>query len=366
MICLSDTRTVIFTETRRFVWLLSAVFFVLLFSPDIRAQGAIDYTGTGGRHTIEGRIYFPSGHKADAGIKITLETAGSGTLTVISDFNGTFSFRNLSAGSYTVVIPGTAEYESLREPVYIDDPGSSSMRGSGTVSAPPRFIVVPIYLLPKKTNSVKPAVIDANLAAVPKSALDLYYKALESLRASNHEKAIVELEAAVALYPEFPRALNELGVQYLIVGQVGKAVTTLQSAVHFAPEDFIPRLNYGIALLQKKDFNAAEQQFRIALQKNDSAATAHMYLGIALLHKEAKGPGNQPRYDEAEKELQRAVQLGGDQIVSAHYYLAGIYWRNGRHRLAADELETYLKLAPNAPDAERTRATIKDLRARRD
>jgi tetratricopeptide (TPR) repeat protein len=209
-------------------------------------------------------------------------------------------------------------------------------------------------------------VVDANLAALPKPAVDHYYKALESLRASDHQKAIAELEAAISLYPNFPRALNELGVQYLIVGQVGKAVTTLQTAVRVAPEDFIPRLNYGIALLQKKEFTAAEEQLRIVLQKNESAATAHMYLGIALLHQQSAGPGDQKRYTEAEKELQRAVQLGGDQIASAHYYLAGIYWRNGQHRLAADELETYLKLAPNAPDAERTRATIKELRARRD
>jgi regulator of sirC expression with transglutaminase-like and TPR domain len=34
------------------------------------------------------------------------------------------------------------------------------------------------------------------------------------------------------------------------------------------------------------------------------------------------------------------------------------------YKRAADELETYLKLVPNAADAERTRATIKDLRAK--
>ena len=362
MICFLNRRTVIFVVRYQFVWLLSLVFF-FLFSPEIRAQGAVDYTGTGGRHTIEGRIYFPSGRKADGSIKITLESTGNGTLTVISDFNGTFSFRNLAAGSYTVVIPGTDDYEGIREPVYIDDPGSSSIRGT-SVSAPPRFIIVPIYLLAKKTTSTKPAVIDAKLAALPKSAVDLYYKALESLRASDHQKAIAELEAAINLYPDFPRALNELGVQYLIVGQVGKAVTTLQTAVRDAPEDFIPRLNYGIALLQKKEFSAAEEQLRIVLQKNDSAATAHMYLGIALLHQQTSGSSEQARYDAAQKELQRAVQLGGDQIAPAHYYLAGIYWRNGQHRLAADELEKYLKLAPNAPDAERTRATIKQLRAK--
>ena len=84
----------------------------------IHAQGAIEYTGTGGKHTIEGRIYFPSGRKADGpGIKISLETSSAGTLTIYSDSTGTFSFRNLTGGSYTVVIPGTAEYDPVREAV---------------------------------------------------------------------------------------------------------------------------------------------------------------------------------------------------------------------------------------------------------
>jgi regulator of sirC expression with transglutaminase-like and TPR domain len=36
-----------------------------------------------------------------------------------------------------------------------------------------------------------------------------------------------------------------------------------------------------------------------------------------------------------------------------------------QYKRAADELEAYLKLAPSAPDAERLRTTIKELRARR-
>ena len=89
-----------------------------------------------------------------------------------------------------------------------------------------------------------------------------------------------------------------------------------------------------------------------------------MYLGIALVRKRTARAEDNARYLEAERELQRAVTLGGDQIVQAHYFLAGIYWRNGDYRRAADELETYLKLAPNAPDADKTRATIKELRAK--
>jgi regulator of sirC expression with transglutaminase-like and TPR domain len=47
-----------------------------------------------------------------------------------------------------------------------------------------------------------------------------------------------------------------------------------------------------------------------------------------------------------------------------HYYLAGIYWGRREYSRAADALEAYLKLSPQAPDAERTRATIKELRSK--
>jgi regulator of sirC expression with transglutaminase-like and TPR domain len=69
-------------------------------------------------------------------------------------------------------------------------------------------------------------------------------------------------------------------------------------------------------------------------------------------------------YPEAEKELRRAVNLGGTQLGLAHKYLGGIYWGRGEYRQAADELETYLRLTPNAQDAERVRGTIKELRAK--
>jgi hypothetical protein len=45
-------------------------------------------------------------------------------------------------------------------------------------------------------------------------------------------------------------------------------------------------------------------------------------------------------------------------------YLGGIYWGRREYRRAADALETYLKLAPQAPDAERIRSTIKELRSK--
>ncbi|HKV34080.1 MAG TPA: tetratricopeptide repeat protein, partial [Pyrinomonadaceae bacterium] len=84
--------------------------------------------------------------------------------------------------------------------------------------------------------------------------------------------------------------------------------------------------------------------------------TGHMYLGLCLVRLN--------RYDEAEKELLLAIQGSNNQLAMAQYYLGGIYWKKEEYPKAVEALEAYLKLTPNAQDAERVRATIRDLRSR--
>jgi Tfp pilus assembly protein PilF len=81
-----------------------------------------------------------------------------------------------------------------------------------------------------------------------------------------------------------------------------------------------------------------------------------MYLGIALLR--------QTKFDEAEQELLIATQANAAQLGMANYYLGGLYWRKKDYTRAVDQLEKYLAATPNAPDADRVRATIKDFRSR--
>jgi tetratricopeptide (TPR) repeat protein len=69
--------------------------------------------------------------------------------------------------------------------------------------------------------------------------------------------------------------------------------------------------------------------------------------------------------DEAEKELLVAAKSDRKDLCIAYYYLGGIYWGKREYKRAADQLERYLELAPNAPDAERIRGTIKELRSKK-
>ena len=290
-------------------------------------------------------------------VKVRLENFQSSELSVLSDPNGSFVFRGLRAGSYAVVVDAGNDYEIAREPVYIDTDGNNPRRG---IVLPPvaRIYTVQVSLQLKREVATKAAVINAALAAVPDNARELYAKALESSQAGDSNKAVEHLKAAIAIYPQFPVALNELGVQYLKMGQLDKAVDALKQAVKLAPDDFLPRLNYGVALLNQRRFSDAEEQLRLAITKNNTAPTAHMYLGISL--------AVQRKLDEGQKELELAVASNSNEVFLAHRYLAGIHLERRDFSRAADELESYLKLVPKAHDAEVLQQKIKELRNKKD
>jgi Tfp pilus assembly protein PilF len=331
--------------------------FLLVAVATVRAQGGgIDPTGTGGRHTIQGRLVFPSGQRADLRLRVRLESSG-GDLSVLSDMNGNFKFQSLRPGHYTVVVEGADLYETATEPVFIESAALSSRRMPGTIPVSRPFNVL-FYLRPKggSNNTNKPGVLNAALVGIPKSSADLYEQALVSAAKGDSDKAIAQLQQALALHPRFALALNQLGVQYLKRGQLDKAADALQTAVKLLPELYDSQLNYGIVLLNQMKFTDAEQHLRAALKKNESAFAPYLYLGMALV--------SLKNYQEAETMLQKAVAIGGDKAAKAHYFLGGIYWRAREYPRAADELERYLQLDPKAANAEKIRATIKDLRTK--
>jgi Flp pilus assembly protein TadD len=339
---------------------LRAALFVALCCAAAHAQGGVDNTGTGGRHIIQGRLVFPSNRRADARLKVRLQSTQSPELSLYTDSNGVFIFNSLNPGTYTVIVEGGDDFETVRESIYIETDINSMVRG---VSGPPisRPYTLQVYLQPKSRVGVqasKAGVVNASLSNVPKPALALYNKALEFARnKETWDKAVEQLKAAIALYPDFALAHSELGVLYIMLKQPDKAVEALREAVKLMPDDYATLLTYGRALYDKQRFSEAEEQFRKSLEKNHASPFAHFYLGISLLKRRD--------YEVAEKELKSAVEFGGDQIPLAHYYLGGIYWGKREYKQAADELETYLHLSPNAEDAARIRATIKDFRSKK-
>jgi tetratricopeptide (TPR) repeat protein len=296
---------------------------------------------------IQGTLLFPTGQRVDRPISVRLSTITRGDIRTMTDTNGNFSFRRLSPGTYTIVIDAEKDYETVNQPTTIIQAG----RSVGSVE---EIIPVQIRLKLKSGGTTKPGVVHADLANVPKPALDLYNKAIELAQAGKHKAAVEKLNQAIAAHPVFMLALNELGVQYMALGELEKADESLLSALKISPEAFAPLANHGIVLVRLKKFPEAEIDLRNALKVNDQSAIARFYLGRALAY--------QGRFDEAEKELNSAITLGGDQMKEAHRYLGAIYHARGDNERAIEQLEIYLRIAPKAEDAEQVRQLIKQLK----
>jgi tetratricopeptide (TPR) repeat protein len=337
---------------RACTFLSYVILLILLFNtPSYSQIGGIDSDpsdrGTGGQNMIQGNIYFPSGRRLDKRIRVRLSSI-RGDFSTLTDDNGAFSFRRLVAGNYTITVDAGKEYEPATESIEMFDASRRRGREGQTIT-------LHIQLKLRDTQmGVKPAVIGTELSSVPLPARELYLKALKSAQAGDNAKAIEQLKNAIDLYPQFTLAFNELGVQYMRLNQPDKSAAALRAALKLDPDAFGPHFNYGLLLLQQKKFSDAVAELELALKKNDASAPAHLYQGRALIGLHA--------YNDAEKELQKALKLGGSDVTIAHRFLGALYKERGENGRAADELETYLKLVPQARDAAAIRELIKQLR----
>lgn len=330
---------------RRFI---SVVFLLFCLGGSVFAQisaipPSASETGLGGANSIIGTVFGPSGLPMQRRVRIRLSSMTSGDRISTTDSNGSFAFRGLPSGTYTVFIDKEKEFEPFSQDVDV-----RQFRGS-----PGQVYTLNIRLEEKGNTGPKPGVINSEFANVPKRAQNLFNKAMEFAKKGDHKAAIEQLQLSISAYPEFMLAFNELGVQYLRLNELEKADESFQSALKINPEAFGPLMNRGIVLVLMKRFEEAESVLGNALKINEKSAVGHYFLGQAQ--------ANLGRFDEAEKEFLSAIALGGNEVSEAHRYLAIIYSSRGDKKRASDELKTYLRLVPTAPDAEQLRSVIRQL-----
>jgi len=188
------------------------------------------------------------------------------------------------------------------------------------------------------------------------NALNLYQKGVAAAKKNDNKAAAQFFSDAVTAYPNFPIALGDLGMMYVKLNQMDKAGDTFEELVKLKPADPMAHLNLGIVRYNQKKFDEAETHLRKALDLKSAGPMAHYYLGLTLV--------NLKRHGEALPEFEATVANGGENIALAHRYLGGLNMSQNKTKEAADELEKYLNLDPKAPDAERIKGTIKDLRSK--
>lgn len=296
-------------------------------------------TGFGGRHSITGTVLLPSGNPPSERIRIRLISSRA-EVSTITDETGRFLVSGLPDGDYTIHVDPPEKYQPQSESIEI-----SSNRAAGGQTFSVQF-----RLRESRRTETKPAVVNADLAGVPKRAVEFFEKGGERAAAGDTNGAVEQLLKAVVEHPEFFLAHTELGVQYQKLNDLEKADQHLQAALKIKPEAYEPLANRGIVLVRLRKYGDAEPILRSAIKLKDDSPIVDFYLGRALL--------GQKRPDDAEPIFRAAFAKGGNDMIEARRALATIYLERSENEKAVVEIEAYLAGNPTAYDAAQLQETV--------
>jgi len=335
--------------------LFISAFFVMLSGQELIAQSRTNQSGTGGIHQVRGKIYLPSGKSMDTPVEVELQSTFT-SLKVFTDRGGSFIFENLSPGSYTVLVNGGEQFEVAREYFTIDPEVPAPRGGVALMQPSPKVITVPVYLQFKRGVVLRNEVINAKWSTIPKETLEHFKRGVEHVQDKKTAEAEAEFRKALELSPKFAPAYTELGRLQLANNRLEEAVESCKSAIRNDEADFDAHLNIGIAYLYLKNYSAAETELVSAAYLNRAAVTPHYYLGLLSVMRND--------LDVAQKAFETAKELGGKSLPAIHRFLGRIYLKKAMEKEGLQELETYIKLAPKAEDAEKVKKEISDIKAK--
>lgn len=331
---------------RNFYSLLVCAILVAAFSAaNASAQGYGDRNraDNGGSFDVQIKVLLPDGKPA-VGAKITFSaTDYSGPNSGYTDPEGTCSFSNLPGGNYTF----SARVEGLPQ----ENESLTISRDSSSAST---FNVV-LYL--RNPGQKKGDFYSANpmFKDVSKEALEKFKKGMEKIAKKDNKGAITLFDEAIALYPQFAPAYYEKGAAYIKLPEYDKAIASFAKAIEIKPDYTEAKYSIGYTRYLMKDYEIAAAVFGDILQTKKDMPEVFLYLGICLVHMN--------RVDQAETALKMAIAAkGGENLALAHRSLAGVYIQRNKKAEAAAELEKYLELVPKAPDADKLKQTISDLK----
>jgi tetratricopeptide (TPR) repeat protein len=172
---------------------------------------------------------------------------------------------------------------------------------------------------------------------------ELHHSLANTLRKiGKEESAIDHYETALQIQPDFPEALNNLGIALASRGQHQAALERFRRAVELNPEYAHAFSNLGVALMDCRQLQEAVEPLEKAVRLKPDFARAHNNLGLAFARM-----GNHQRAKEC---YQEAITLRPDDSEALHN-LAIAQRELDEFEDAIESFERVLQLKPGFSEA---------------
>lgn len=268
-----------------------------------------------------------------------------------TDGSGIYMFAGLSGGRFTIrVRPFGTDYEEQTQDVEV-----VAIVYGGRMTSDSRQVD---FFLRSRTDANKTKTINAVVHAqeVPKDAKTLYEKAVGDLAANRIDNAVVGLELAIKTFPTYFDALDRLGITLIRQHKYVEAQPYLERAV--AINQRSSNTWYGLAFVlcaqdKAKDAVVASKK---AFELAPDSADINLILGMSLR--------KDKQFADAETAMLKAKKISDGKSADVLWNLALLYNHDlKKNKRAAEELEAYLKLKPDHPDAANIKKLIQQLRS---
>jgi len=258
-----------------------------------------------------------------------------------TDGSGRFMFRRMTTGIFQVRVQtyGTS-YIGQTKRVQLE--------------ATRAFEQVDFVLVASKTSTITiPGAVFVQ--EVPEPARKEFERAGALLqKTEQRNEGLAALKKAIEIFPLYYEALNLLGAEYVKQKEYEQAVLVLSKAIEVNSRAYHSLNSLSVAQYNLKQMPQAIESMRRAISLNNKSVNANLWLGM-LLRQSGK-------LDEAEKYLREANELAAAKNADAHWELALLLNQLKKYKEAADELELFLKVQPEARDTELIKKLIKRLR----
>jgi tetratricopeptide (TPR) repeat protein len=309
----------------------------------------------GGRNAING-VVIDSGRMPINRIRVELQNELEQFVTqTYTDAAGRYYFRNLSQGVFIVKVHSDGKHAEQSTRVILQ-----ALRNTGASH------YEQIDFMLRDLAEKKPTGIPGNSGAtfaqdVPENARKAYERGVRQLdNPGESSQGIESLREALKVFPKYYSALERLGIEYVRLQQYEAAREVLARGVEINRNGAAGYYGLGVAQFHLQQVTESVESLRRAIllaPDSSNIAFEHFYLGLGLWKLD--------RHGDSEPHLKKAAELGGTNIpADVHMYLAQYYSESQRYLDAANELETFLRLVPNAQDTEKISKLIRQLRAK--
>jgi tetratricopeptide (TPR) repeat protein len=324
------------------LWLLTLALAFLSAASAAQQTTTMSAGSSAGISTVSVRVTYQQTHRPAPGLRVELISPMGGMASIrTTDGNGGATFDGVGSGRYQVQVEGP-DIERTKSDIF---------ETGGTNGGP--YITERIEVRLTQTAGAKAALAPI----VPEAAQQEFKLGSKEMDKKHWEEAKVHFQKAIAAFPKYAEAFNNLGQVEIQLNEGKNAVEAFRSATQI--DSTLQQANLYLGQFYYENIQYKEAEPYLLHAAADQPKSAKLLTALA---------NTEIQNGESDLALANARKVPSlpdhKQFAISHLIVAQALTGKGKDDEIAKEYEEYLKEAPDSPLAPRVKDALAKLKSK--